>query len=75
MFDRCLISAPNHGRGDEELAAKLASLRFLLPRHWCVDSLKDSGESPHATRLAYECSVIDGLVLGIRLLGVRYPVA
>lgn len=44
VFDRCLKSAPTYGKGDEELAAKLASLRFLLPRHWCVDSLKDSGE-------------------------------
>ncbi|CAM9651115.1 unnamed protein product [Ectocarpus sp. 4 AP-2014] len=42
VFDRCLTSAPVYGRGDEELAAKLASLRFLRPRHWCVDSLKDT---------------------------------
>eukprot|EP00903_Cladosiphon_okamuranus_P016933 g15609.t1 len=42
VFDRCLTSAPDYGRGDEELTAKLASLRFLRPRHWCVDSLKDT---------------------------------
>eukprot|EP00752_Nemacystus_decipiens_P008416 g7524.t1 len=42
VFDRCLTSAPDYGRGDEDLTAKLASLRFLRPRHWCVDSLKDT---------------------------------
>lgn len=45
MFDQCLTSAPTYGQGDEDLTAKLAALRFLLPRHWCVDSLKVTGEN------------------------------
>ncbi|CAM9402350.1 unnamed protein product [Discosporangium mesarthrocarpum] len=42
VFDRCMASAPDYSMGDEELMETLASLRFLRPKHWCVDSLRDT---------------------------------
>ncbi|CAM9837399.1 unnamed protein product, partial [Phaeothamnion confervicola] len=50
VFDQCLQAAPDYGAGDAEVTERLASLRFLKPRHWCVDFLDDGGGGGAAGR-------------------------
>ncbi|CAM9358252.1 unnamed protein product [Chrysoparadoxa australica] len=41
VYTSILRAAPDYGKRDKVISARLASLRFLQPRHWCVGFLPD----------------------------------